>query len=82
MVRLSEVECHAGALQIFVRGLADERAADVTLTASACVPGTLAKLDGWLALRTPLLMVIDQGDADVYGPDGELKALRVEIQVR
>jgi hypothetical protein len=36
---------------------------------SAYVPGVVAQLDGWMALRTPLLLITDEGHAHVHGPD-------------
>ena len=40
-------------------------------TCAACTPSVIAKLDGWSALHTPLLMIIDDAhNAHVYGPGG------------
>ena len=46
------------------------RARRITLASQECAPSTLAKFDGWMALRTTLLMIVDHGYAHVYGPDG------------
>jgi len=42
---------------------------------SVYVPGAVAQLDGWMALRTPLLLIMDDGHAYVYGPDGAVTDL-------
>ena len=40
------------------------------LTRESCPPFVVAKLDGWSATRTPLLMVVDDDrDTYLYGPD-------------
>ncbi|MGO9873092.1 MAG: hypothetical protein ACLPVY_04760 [Acidimicrobiia bacterium] len=41
---------------------------------SAYLPGAVAQLDGWMARRTPLLLIND-GHAHVYGPDGAVTDL-------
>jgi hypothetical protein len=76
-VRLSAVECHRGELELVVHDLADPSTGRVTLAASTYTPGALAKLDAWLALRTPLLMLIDPEGVAVHGPDGALNNLRL-----
>ena len=48
-----------------------------------CVPARLAMLDGWSALRTPLLLMADEeGRQHLYGPNGavtDLVAKPVEV---
>jgi hypothetical protein len=42
-----------------------------TLTRDGCPSSAVARLDGWEALHTPLLVIADEGDrVHVYGPDG------------
>lgn len=70
VVRLSTVASHDGAVEISIEDTDTQRATRATLVRAACAPGAVAKLDGWMALRTPLLMMVDQGHVHLYGPDG------------
>jgi hypothetical protein len=48
------------------------------LVAEGAAPGLVARLEGWLAVREPLLLIIDGTDrADLAGPDTTFTGLRV-----
>ena len=43
----------------------------MVLSRDGCVPSVVARIDGWSALHTPLLLIVDQaGGVHLYGPDG------------
>ncbi len=47
-----------------------------TLRRDACPPAVVAMLDGWSALRTPLLLIVDEdGAAHLHGPGGSVTNL-------
>ena len=70
VVRLAALESRDGTVEISIEEVDTHRAVRVTLVRTACAPAVLAKLDGWMALRTPLLMMADDGHFHMYGPDG------------
>ncbi len=74
-VELVSVEADLGRVELVVQDLDGDRGYRRTLAGTACAPATVAELDGWMALRTPLLMIVDQGLAHVYGPDGAVTNL-------
>lgn len=74
-VRLSTLECREGDVEISVEEIDTDRTCRVTLERAACAPAAVAKLDGWLALGAPLLMMTDHGQVHVYGPDGAVTNL-------
>ena len=60
--------------------IADETACDrvagrYLLVAGACPPGLRAKLEGWVAVRTPVLLLRDNAGLHLVGPDGGLPVL-------
>jgi hypothetical protein len=45
-------------------------------TREACSASMVAQLDGWSAIHTPLLLVVDEsGDTHLYGPEGAVTHL-------
>jgi hypothetical protein len=74
-VVLSAIECHEGDVEISIDETGTRRTSRITLTRAGCPPVALAKLDGWLAMRTPLLMVKEHGHIYVQGPDGAVTNL-------
>jgi hypothetical protein len=74
-VRLSAVESEHGDVELVFEEIGTGHQSRIALARSACAPSALAKLDGWMALRTTLLMVMDHGHAHVYGPDGAVTNL-------
>ena len=70
MVTLVGVEAHDGRVALTVDEPARGRDAPPAMfTRAACSPRVVAELDGWSALRTPLLMVIDEeGRTHLHGP--------------
>jgi hypothetical protein len=75
VVRLSALECREGDVEITVEELDTDRTSHFTLARAGCAPAAVAKLDGWMALRTPLLMITDHGHVCVSGPDGAVTNL-------
>lgn len=76
-VKLRAVESHHGDLELALDDLDTGQSSRVTIANSACVPSVVSKLDGWMALRTTLLMIMDHGDAHLYGPDGAVTNLNL-----
>lgn len=58
------------------------------LSREGCLPSDVARLDGWSAVDTPLLMIVDEeadaaGRVHVYGPDGSVTGFtRAAIRAR
>ena len=67
-----DVEVQAGLLAVAL----DERPAGTTprrrvLLGDASAPSVVAMIEGWCAAAAPLLLILDEnGDAHLYGPDG------------
>lgn len=74
-VRLSAFECHDGDVELVADEVDTDRTTRITLVRQGCTPALVAKLDAWMALRTPLLMITDHGHVHVYGPDGAVTNL-------
>ncbi|HEY5172745.1 MAG TPA: hypothetical protein VIK54_13540 [Acidimicrobiia bacterium] len=84
-VTLTVVEANRGHLDLVVDETGNGRSARrIALIRDGCVPSEVAKLDGWLATRTPLLMIVDEdGDTHLNGPDGVVAHLdRVGEKIR
>lgn len=75
VVRLSTLECHDATVEISIEEIDTHRAARVNLVRAACAPAAVAKLDGWMTLGTPLLMLAEHGHVHIYGPDGAVTNL-------
>ena len=71
-VILTGLEAGRERLELVVDESPNSRSARrIALTRDVCVPSDVAKLDRWLAARTPLLMIVDEdGYTYLNGPDG------------
>jgi hypothetical protein len=74
-VRLCAVESDHGDVELAFDEIDTGRRSRVTLVVPECASSALAKFDGWMVLRTTLLMIVDHGHANVYGPDGAVTTL-------
>ena len=74
-VRLTEFDCHDGDVDLIADEVDTDRTTRITLEHRGCTPAAVAKLDGWMTLGTPLLMMTDQGKVHLYGPDGAVTNL-------
>ena len=85
VIRLESVEVAAGHLEL---GLVEEGGRRATSRATVSRPefaaGEVAKLDGWMAAHTPLLVVIDEDHSvHLFGPDASVTDLTVtKVPVR
>jgi hypothetical protein len=79
-VRLCAVESRRGDVGLAFDEIDAGENARITVEHSTCGPSALATLDGWMALRTTLLMITDHGHAHVYGPDGAVTNLSLARQ--
>ena len=70
-----EFDCHDGDVDLIADEVDTDRTTRITLEHRGCTPAAVAKLDGWMALGTPLLMMTDQGKVHLYGPDGAVTNL-------
>jgi hypothetical protein len=75
VVRLSTLECHDATVEISIEEIDTHRAAHFELVRAACAPLAVAKLDAWMALGTPLLMMTEHAHVHIYGPDGAVTNL-------
>jgi hypothetical protein len=51
------------------------------LVTNACSPGLVARLEGWCAIREPLLLYIDEhGDAQLGGSDTTVPGFRTPTE--
>jgi hypothetical protein len=75
VVRLLALDSHDGDVEITLEEIDTPRASHTSLVRAGCVPAVVAKLDAWMALDTPLLMMTDRGHLHVYGPDGAVNNL-------
>jgi hypothetical protein len=74
-VQLAAFESHDGDVELVAEEVDTDRATRITLVRAGCTPAAVAKLDGWMALRTPLLMMTEHGFVHMYGPDGAVTNL-------
>ena len=74
-VRLTEFDCHDGDVDLIADEVDADRATRITLEHRGCTPAAVAKLDGWMTLETPLLMMTEHGKVHLYGPDGAVTNL-------
>ena len=74
-VRLCAVESDHGEVELTFDEIDTGHRPRITLASQECAPAALAKFDGWMVLRTTLLMIVDHGYAHVYGPDGAVTTL-------
>jgi hypothetical protein len=74
-VHISALESHEGVVEISVDEIATHCTTRITLTRAGCPPAALAKLDGWMTMRTPLLVIKEHGHVHLYGPDGAVTKL-------
>ena len=83
-VTVAGVEADRGHVELVVDEQRAGCARHCTLSRDACVPAVVARLDGWSATHTPLLMIVDDlGDTHLYGPDGAVTHLdRTEERTR
>jgi hypothetical protein len=83
VVRLLALESRDGDVEITVEETDTHRSSHISLVRAGCAPGAVAKLDAWLALGTPLLLMTDLGHIHVFGPDGAINDLsRIGAKVR
>ena len=68
-VKLVSVESNHGGVDLAVEDLDGDPRSRRTLARTSCPTHAVAELDGWMALRTPLLMIVDRELVHVYGPD-------------
>jgi hypothetical protein len=74
-VRLTAVEIHHGDVEVAFDEMGAGRTSVMTCAGAGCPPAAVAQLDGWMALRTTLLVTMDHGHVDVYGPGGGVAGL-------
>jgi hypothetical protein len=74
-VKLVSVEAKHGGVELAVEDLDGDRASRRTLARTSCPPHAVAELDGWMALRTPLLLMVDGELVHVYGPESAVTNL-------
>jgi len=74
-VRLCAVESDYGDVELALDEIDTGHRSRVIYARAASVPSVLARLDGWMALRATLLMIVDHGHAHLYGPDGAVTNL-------
>jgi len=79
VVRLESVDIVAGHLELGLAEAGNARARSrATVSRRDCGAGELAKLDGWQAAHTPLLVVIDEDHSvHLFGPDASVTDLIV-----
>ena len=84
VVTLTSVESDHGRVVLVVDGLGTGRARRSTrLNLGSCAPFIVARFDGWAALHTPLLVVIEEDRrVSLYGPHGAIAELVVAEQRR
>jgi hypothetical protein len=70
-VRAAEVEAHGRHVDLVLdEDFPGHGVRRTVLTSEACPPASVAALDGWMTLRTPLLLIIDEhGAVNLYGPN-------------
>jgi hypothetical protein len=76
-VKLSGVEIHHSDVEIALGEMGTVRTSVVRFAGAAAVPSVVAKIDGWIARRTPLLMMTDAGQVHIYGPDDAVTELTI-----
>ena len=74
-VRLVSVVSGHGGVELAVEDLDGDHGTRRTLARTSCPPRAIAELDGWMAERTPLLMIVDRELVHVYGSDSAVTNL-------
>jgi hypothetical protein len=74
-VKLVNVEADHGGVELAVEDIDGDHGSRRTLARTSCPPHAVAELDGWMALRTPLLMIVDRELVHVYGPESAVTNL-------
>jgi len=78
-VKISAVRPVLGHVELEVEERGTRWGRHTLLTRDACGPGLVARLDGWSTLHTPLLLIVDEdGQTHLYGPDGSVTNLAPE----
>jgi len=76
-VTLSALEIHHGDIEVAFDEIGGRRMSVIRFDRSGCAPWVVATLDGWMALRTPLLMMTDRGQVHIYGPRDAVTELTI-----
>jgi hypothetical protein len=77
-VTLSALDIRHGDVEVGFDEIGGRRTSVIRFDRSGCAPGVIARFDGWMALRTPLLVMMwDRGQVHIYGPDDEVTELTI-----
>jgi hypothetical protein len=76
-VTLSGLEIHHCDIEVAFDEIGGRRTSAIRFDRSGCAPRVVAKFDGWMALRTPLLMILDSGQVHIYGPGDVVTELTI-----